>query len=59
MDGTAHAPYPMLASHSSLIIWMAVAVATVGLLFRPFRIPEYVWALGAAALLPLLSLIHI
>ena len=53
MDGTAHAPYPMLASHSSLIIWMAVAVATVGLLFRPFRIPEYVWALGAAALLPL------
>jgi len=38
----------MLASHSSLIIWMAVAVATVGLLFRPFRIPEYVWALGAA-----------
>ena len=38
---------------SSLIIWAAVAIATVGLLFRPLRIPEYVWALAAAALLTL------
>ncbi|KOQ77301.1 arsenic transporter [Stenotrophomonas maltophilia] len=42
----------MLTS-SSLIIWAAVAIATVGLLFRPLRIPEYVWTLAAAALLTL------
>ena len=36
-----------------------MAVATVGLLFRPFRIPEYVWALGAAALLPLLGAVSL
>lgn len=45
----------MLASCSSFLIWAAVTVATLGLLFRPFRIPEYVWALGAALLLPLLG----
>ena len=49
----------MLASCSPFIIWAAVAVATVGLLFRPFRIPEYVWALGAAALLPLLGAVSL
>ncbi|WP_295521612.1 arsenic transporter [uncultured Stenotrophomonas sp.] len=38
---------------STAIIWGAVAVTITGLLFRPFRIPEYVWALGAALLLPL------
>lgn len=43
----------MPLSFSPVIIWTAVAIATVGLLFRPFRIPEYVWALVAAALLPL------
>ncbi len=45
----------MLASCSSFLIWAAVTVATLSLLFRPFRIPEYVWALGAALLLPLLG----
>ncbi|AWH53506.1 arsenic transporter [Stenotrophomonas sp. ESTM1D_MKCIP4_1] len=38
---------------SAAIIWAAVGVTIAGLLFRPFRIPEYVWALGAALLLPL------
>ena len=33
---------------TSLIIWMVTAVATSGVIFRPWRIPEYVWALGAA-----------
>ncbi len=42
-----------------LVIWAAVAVATIGLLFRPFRIPEYVWALCAAALLPLLGAVSL
>ncbi len=38
---------------SSMIIWAAVAATIAGLLFRPFRIPEYVWAVAAALLLPL------
>jgi len=38
---------------SSMIIWAVVAVTIAGLLFRPFRIPEYVWAVAAALLLPL------
>ncbi|WP_407070822.1 arsenic transporter [Stenotrophomonas maltophilia] len=46
-------PHPMFSTYSPAIIWAAVAVATVGLLFRPFRLPEYVWALATAALLPL------
>lgn len=54
MQGGA-TPRPMLASCSSFLIWAAVTVATLGLLFRPFRNPEYVWALGAALLLPLLG----
>lgn len=36
---------------TSLIIWTVTAVATCGIIFRPWRIPEYAWALGAAALL--------
>ncbi|MEG0184213.1 MAG: hypothetical protein RR704_12265, partial [Stenotrophomonas sp.] len=36
---------------SSLIIWLVAAVATGGVIFRPWRVPEYVWALGAAVLL--------
>lgn len=38
---------------SSMIIWAAVAATIAGLLFRPFRIPEHVWAVAAALLLPL------
>lgn len=49
----------MLASYSSAIIWSAVALATVGLLFRPFRLPEYVWAVVAAALLPLTGVMQV
>ncbi|HCR34947.1 MAG TPA: arsenic transporter [Stenotrophomonas sp.] len=43
----------MHAEASSIIIWAAVAVTIAGLLFRPLRIPEYVWAVAAALLLPL------
>ncbi|MCF7752569.1 arsenic transporter [Bacillus subtilis subsp. subtilis] len=43
--------------HTSLIIWVVTAVATCGVIFRPWRIPEYVWALGAAAVLTVTGLL--
>jgi arsenical pump membrane protein len=33
------------------VIWIVAAVATAGIIFRPWRVPEYVWALTAAVLL--------
>ncbi|WMJ69230.1 arsenic transporter [Stenotrophomonas sp. 24(2023)] len=42
---------------SSLLIWGIAAVAIQGILFRPWRVPEYVWALGAALLLVLTGLL--
>lgn len=42
---------------TSLIIWTVTAVATCGVIFRPWRIPEYAWALGAAALLTVTGLL--
>ncbi len=42
---------------TSLIIWTVTAVATCGVIFRPWRVPEYVWALGAAALLTVTGLL--
>ncbi|RLK55959.1 arsenite efflux membrane protein ArsB [Stenotrophomonas rhizophila] len=48
-----HVPTP------SLIIWIVTAVATSGVIFRPWRIPEYVWALGAAVLLVATGLVPI
>ena len=34
--------------HASLIIWGVSLLATLGIITRPLRIPEYVWALAAA-----------
>jgi len=34
-----------------LIIWCITAVATAGVILRPWRLPEYVWALGGAVIL--------
>lgn len=42
---------------TSLIIWTVAAVATCGVIFRPWRVPEYAWALGAAALLTVTGLL--
>src|SRR5471032_405971 len=41
----------MPAFNPSLIIWIVAALATCGVIFRPFRLPEYVWAVSAAVLL--------
>jgi arsenical pump membrane protein len=37
--------------HSPLIIWCITALATAGVILRPWRVPEYVWALGGALIL--------
>ncbi|MEG0183400.1 MAG: arsenic transporter [Stenotrophomonas sp.] len=42
---------------ASLIIWTVTVVATCGVIFRPWRVPEYAWALGAAALLTVTGLL--
>ncbi|AXO88689.1 arsenic transporter [Pseudomonas parafulva] len=47
----------MSFSTSTLIIWTVAALATGGVILRPWRIPEYVWALGGALLLTVLGLI--
>jgi arsenical pump membrane protein len=38
-------------------IWIVAALATCGVILRPWRVPEYVWALGGALLLTGLGLI--
>ncbi|MDQ2859610.1 MAG: arsenic transporter [Pseudomonadota bacterium] len=36
---------------ANLLTWIIAAVATVGVIARPFKLPEAVWAAGGAALL--------
>jgi arsenical pump membrane protein len=48
----------MLASQTSLI-WLIAALATAGVVARPFRWPEAVWALSGAGLLVLLGLLPV
>ncbi|MDR0207686.1 MAG: arsenic transporter [Pseudomonas putida] len=47
----------MPAFDTALIIWTVAALATAGVILRPWRIPEYVWAMGGALLLGGLGLI--
>ena len=35
----------------SVLTWFITALATAGVIFRPWHVPEYVWALGGALLL--------
>ncbi len=44
-------------SENASIIWAIAALATCGVILRPWRIPEYVWAMGGALLLAGLGLI--
>lgn len=46
-----------LAAQTPLWSWTIAAVATVGILTRPFRWPEAVWAVGGAVLLVALGLL--
>lgn len=47
----------MPLSDNPSIIWTVAALATCGVILRPWRIPEYVWAMGGALLLAGLGLI--
>jgi len=47
----------MPVSEHPSIIWAIAALATCGVILRPWRIPEYVWALSGALLLVGLGLI--
>lgn len=47
----------MLAVDPNTVIWLVAALASCGVIFRPWRVPEYVWASTAAALLTALGFI--
>jgi arsenical pump membrane protein len=42
-----------------LAIWIIASIATAGVILRPFRLPEAIWAVAGAALLLVLGLISI
>ncbi|MDE1167340.1 MAG: arsenic transporter [Pseudomonas sp.] len=46
---------PLLAP--STVIWCVAALATAGVILRPWRVPEWVWALSGALILVLTGLI--
>lgn len=47
----------MPAFDPATVIWIVAALATCGVIMRPWRVPEFVWALGAAVLLTALGFI--
>ena len=47
----------MPAFDPSTAIWIVAALATCGVILRPWRVPEFVWAMGAAVLLTVSGLI--
>jgi len=40
-----------MSAYATPLIWAVAALATAGVLFRPFRLPEPFWAMGGALLL--------
>lgn len=49
----------MLPLDPSTVIWFVAALAICGVILRPWRVPEYVWAVSAAVLLTGLGFIPI
>ncbi|WP_219059933.1 arsenic transporter [Pseudomonas sp. UMAB-08] len=47
----------MPAFDPTMVIWTVAALATCGIILRPWRVPEYVWAVCAAVLLTSLGFI--
>jgi len=45
------------APHEATIAWSIIALATAGVITRPFRLPEAIWALAGAAVLVLFGLL--
>jgi arsenical pump membrane protein len=46
-----------IALHDTIWAWSIVGLATAGVIIRPFRLPEAIWALTGAAALVLFSLL--
>jgi arsenical pump membrane protein len=46
-----------IAQHEAALAWSIIALATAGVMIRPFRISEPVWALAGAAALVVLGLL--
>src|SRR5579872_6132616 len=42
-----------MLSHEYLLAWIIIAAATAGVIIRPFRLPEAIWAVAGAAALVL------
>ena len=53
MESPAH----MHLAHANLLIWTIAALAAAGVVIRPFRLPEAVWAVGGAALVTAFGLL--
>src|SRR5215469_5353848 len=43
--------------HDAILAWVIIALATAGVIVRPFRLPEAIWAVAGAAALVLLGLL--
>src|ERR1700722_20619369 len=48
---------PMAVDGSAVAAWSIAAVATAGVITRPFRLPEAIWAVAGAVLLVALGLL--
>jgi arsenical pump membrane protein len=46
-----------MPSHDAILAWVIIALATAGVIVRPFRLPEAIWAVVGAAALVLLGLL--
>jgi arsenical pump membrane protein len=45
--------------HESLLAWSIIILATAGVIIRPFRLPEAIWAMAGAVALVLLGLLPV
>src|ERR1700761_7432716 len=48
---------PVAGTGMTFVTWLLVAAATAGVIIRPWRLPEAVWAVGGAAILVLAGLL--
>ena len=48
-----------MSPHEAIPSWSVVALATAGVIIRPFRVPEAVWALAGVAALLLMGLLPV
>ncbi|MDP9095512.1 MAG: arsenic transporter, partial [Pseudomonadota bacterium] len=44
-------------SHTPWLTWVIVGLGTAGIIVRPFKWPEFIWAVAAAVLLVVIGLL--